>query len=77
MNCPYDFFIYEIILSTNPYFTAAPASMKLSRSVSSSIFLRGWPVCLERILFRLDLVWRMRSAWILMSVAWPWNPPRT
>ena len=57
------------ILSTRPYSNACCAVMKLSRSVSRAISSMDLPVFSARMRLRLSLVRRMRSAWILMSVA--------
>src|SRR5690606_3457345 len=62
--------------STRPYSRAASALLKLSRSVSWAIVSIDWPVWRARISFRRCFMDRISRAWISMSVAWPWKPPR-
>ena len=50
-------------------------SIKLSLSVSCSIILISFPVFFESISFNLALDFKILSAAILISVAWPWTPP--
>ena len=44
-------------------------------SVSRSMISSGFPVFAERMRLRRSLVWRMWSAWILISDACPCMPP--
>src|SRR2546422_9435369 len=49
--------------STRPYSTACFPVRKRSRSVSFSIFLRLWPVCLTRMLFICSRNRMISRAW--------------
>src|SRR5690606_41105710 len=62
--------------STRPYSRAASALLKLSRSVSWATVSIDCPVWRARMAFRFCFIERISRAWISMSVAWPWKPPR-
>src|SRR5439155_897331 len=66
----------EMTSSTILYSFACSAVMKKSRSVSRWIFSMDWPVWWTRIRFSSSRIRRISRAWMSMSVAWPWTPPR-